>query len=364
MKIKTTPIGDEDVRKELQIVQGNPFAYNDVSESTQRGPLKPKLLTALLGGNDKTHTTKSFVYDEETDTAQLPSGKSYSEFGKDLKKDAAKQKTFAIGSNGLRLNIAPEDYSGRRIPGTNDLMDEAYLLAKMTAKADTAWVLDDELGFAQLLTLDTNRVNGGPFAEYNYYTDITGGARPAKVDMDLQTEATDHIKLQRAEKKALLEEVGRAGESVTAIIEICGDTYFNDRLVIERKESLARDLKGTIDLASMEVNMSAFGSSTFMYDWFKGDQDGIIYINYGAEIINGTKLIADTDAYMIPVGASMFMSREYAPAQTRSYVNTEALKRYSWSREDEFQGVTMWQEENKLFLNKNPRLIRALKNTA
>ena len=360
MDIKVTPIGDDEVRKELQIVQGNAFAYNDVTASTQRGPLKPKLLTALLGGTTSTSMTKSFIYDEITNTAQLPSGKSFTEFGKDLPQDGAKQKTFAIGSNGLRLNVLPADYSERRIPGTNDLMDEAYLIGQLTAKADTAWVLDDELGFAQLLTLDTNRVNGGPFTVYNYYTDITGGARPAKFDMDLGTGATDQNLLIRNQLKALREEVSRSGESVNAFVCICGDTFFNERFLIEQKITFNRELRNELDLASMQIPMSDFGSSTFMYDWFKGMQDGIIYINYGAEILDSTPMIGLSDAYLIPVGANQFMGLAYAPAQTRTYVNKEALKRYSWSREDEFKGMTMWQEENKLFFNKNPRLIRAL----
>ena len=65
---------------------------------------------------------------------------------------------------------------------------------------------------------------------------------------------------------------------------------------------------------------------------------------------------------MIPVGASNFMGIAYAPAQTTDYVNTEAMKRYAWQKEDTFQGYTMFTEENKLFFNKNPRLIKNLVN--
>jgi len=363
MTIKVSGVNDADVMKELSIVQGNPFEYQDVSEGTQKGPVVPKLLTALLGGTEETNMTNVFQYDEETDTAQIPSGKRYDERGKDLKKDDAKQKYFGIPSFGLRVNIAPKDYANRRKPNSTDLMTEADWLAKMTTKADKAWMLHDELGYRDLLVSDVNRIDGGPFTQYNFYTDIIGSGRGAKTSMELDNTSADHIALLRGQKKALQTTLAQYGDSATAIVVICGDTFFEQRLDIERNESLGRPLKSSIDLASMEVDTSDWGSSTFRYDWFKGDQDGLIYINYGAEIISGTKLIADVDGWMLPVGVPNFMGKGLAPAQTRTYVNTEALARYSWTNTNEFQGISMFMEENKLFFNKKPDLIKNLINT-
>lgn len=363
MDVKTSVINGEDVVKEMSVVQGAPWSYQDVSEGTQKGPVIPKLLTALLSTKEETGMTQVFQYDATVDTAQLPSGKAYSMRGKDLPKDAAKMKYFSIPSFGLRANVAPHDYVNRRKPFSTELMDEGYLIAKMTEKVDKAYMLNDELAYAQLLTLDTNRVAGGPFTVYNYYTDIMGTSRPAAANMDLDTSATDHTLLFRNEKKELLTTLAHYGDSASKIIVICGDTFFNQRLDIEKKESFGRELRSQHDFASMEVLMSSFGSGAFQYDWFSGDTDGLIYINYGAEIITGTKLIADTAGYMIPVGVGNFMGITYAPAQTRTYANTEALKRYSWAKEDEFQGWTMFSEENKLFWNKKPDLVRVLVNT-
>lgn len=363
MDIKVSKVNDENVMKELAVVQGNPFEYQDVSEGTQKGPVVPKLLTALLGGYTETNMTNVFQYDEETYTAQLPSGKRYDERGKDLPKDPAKQKYFGIPSFGLRLNVAPKDYANRRKPNSTEVMDEAYLVAKMTEKADKAWILHDELGYRDLLVSDQNRIDGGPFTQYNFYTDIIGSSRPGKADMKLDEAGVDSIPLLRAEAKELRTTLSKYGDGASNIIVICGDTFFEERLEIEMNETLSRPLKTDADFASMQVNMSDWGSSTFVYDWFKGGRDGLFYINYGAEIISGTKLIADTDAYMVPVGVSNFMGIAYSPAQTRTYVNTEAMKRYSWMNENEFQGMTMFMEENKLFFCKKPDLIRALKNT-
>lgn len=364
MKINISDVNDASVRKEMTVMQGNPWSYVDVTASTQKGPVKPKLLTALLGGYDETLMTKMFYYDEETNTAQLPSGKRYDEYGKDMPKDSAKVKYFEVPSFGARANVAPMDWYNKRIPGTTDMMTEAYLVAKMTEKLDTAYMLHDELGFRDLLVSDVNRVDGGPFTQYNFYTDIIGTSRPAATSMELDSSSADHIALFRTQKKELQNTLAKYGDSATAIVVICGDTFFEQRLDIERNESLGRPLKSEIDLASMEVDTSDWGSSTFRYDWFKGDQDGLIYINYGAEIVSGTKLISETTGWMIPVGVSNFMGRAFAPAVVKPYLGQEAMKRYSWMTDDPRQGITLITEENKLFFNKKPDYIRNLKNSS
>jgi len=363
MNIDVSAVNDTDVQKAMTTMQGNPWSYVDVTASTQKGPVKPKLLTALLGGYTETLLTKMFYYDQITNTAQLPSGKRYDEYGKDMPKDTAKVKYFEVPSFGARANVAPMDWYNKRIPGSTEMMNEDYLTAQMADKLDTAWMLHDELCFRDLLVSDVNRIDGGPFTQYNFYTDIMGGARPAKVAMELDDTNADHIALLREQKKELQTTLAGYGDGATAIIVICGDTFFEQRLDIERNESLGRPLKSSIDLASMEVDTSDWGSSTFRYDWFKGDQDGLIYINYGAEIVSGTKLIADTDAYMLPVGVTNFMGMAYAPAVVKPHLGQEAMQRYSWRTDDNRQGVTLIQESNKLAFNKKPDLIRALKNT-
>jgi hypothetical protein len=363
MKINVSSVNDADVKKAMTVMQGNPWSFVDVTSSTQKGPIKPKLLTALLGGYTETLLSKMFYYDQETNTAQLPAGKRYDGYGKDMPKDTAKVKYFEVPSFGARANVAPMDWYNKRIPGTTEMMNEAYLVAEMTKKLDTAWMLHDELGYRDLLVSDVNRIDGGPFTQYNFYTDIMGGARGAKVSMELDSTSADHIALLREQKKELQTTLAKYGDSATAFVVICGDTFFEQRLDIERNESLGRPLKSSIDLASMEVDTSDWGSSTFRYDWFKGDQDGLIYINYGAEIVSGTKLISDTDAYMIPVGVSNFIGIAYAPAVVKPYLGQEALKRYSWMIDDDRQGVTLVTEENKLFFCKKPDLISPLVNS-
>lgn len=358
MKIEQSGI---EFDKALSPAQGSDFEMEDVSPLVARTEVAPGLLTALLGGttNDVFLETNTIKYDELDDTAQLPDGKAFDAYGPDLQKDKARQLIYEVGSFGLRSNVAPKDYANKRTPGTTELMDEAYLLGRMNMKAEKSWAMFEELAFAQLLTLDTNITRGGPQPVYNYYTDILGGARPAKIVMNLAG-AVDHFQLFAEQLDLLETDVEKTNNSMGTAVVICGKAFFNQRLTIEKQEGLARDMRGVLDLQTMGVPVSNFGSGNgkFNYQWFDSF-DGLRYIRYSASIL-GAKMIGDDHAYLIPTGAETFLKRAYAPAQTRTYVNTTAQKRYAWSREHERNGVTMNQESNVLPINVNPQLIRAL----
>lgn len=347
--------------KALSPAQGSDFEMEDVSPLVERTEVAPGLLTSILGGqaNDIFLETNTIKYDELEDSVQLPDGKAFDAYGPDLKKDKARQLIYEVGAFGLRANVAPSDYARKRIPGTQDLMDEAYLLGRMNMKAEKSWMLFEELAFAQLLTLDTNITRGGPQPEYNFYTDIIGGARPAKISMNLAG-SVDHFQLFAEQLDLLETDVEKTMNSMGLPVVLCGKNFFNTRLEIEKQEGLAREVRGPLDLQTMDVPTSNFGSGNglFQYQWFDS-HDGLRYIRYSASIL-GAKMIGDDDAYLIPTGAETFMKRAYAPAQTRTYVNTTAQKRYAWSREHERTGVTMNQESNVLYMNANPQLIRAL----
>ena len=344
-----------DVDKALSVVDGGVYNLEEITPVLERGPVKPGLLRALLNPQFIPMTTDTFKYDEITATAQVPDGKPFSDYGKDLTKDKPRQLRYAIPSFGIRFNVKPEDYSGRRKPGESvEFLTEADVVAAMTTKSQLAWDLFDELAIAQLLTADTNIVRGGPFTSYNFYTDITGGARAAKISMDLLTAATDHEQLFRKQRRLLAQELAKAGDSASQIVVICGDTFFDQRYDIQKNDGLARPIQFGPDLATMPIGELSEGG--FNYAYFDSG-DGLRYINYGSEIIAGQKLIGDDDAYMIPVGASNLMSIGVAPAQTRQYVNTPGLNMYGWSKADDRQGVSMFTESNRLYSYKNPRAV-------
>lgn len=359
MKIEQSN-AEYDINKAMIQTSANGFELEDITPLVQRTEVQPMLLTALLNAevNSDFMQSDTYKYDETNNSTALPDGKPYSGYGPDLTKDHPKTFRFAIPSFGHRFNVRPEDYAGRRKPGTaNDFLTEADVLAAMALKSDMSWAAFDELSIAQLITDDTNIVRGGPFEQFNFYTEIHGSSRPAAIDMDLGTSATEHIELFRKQRKLQAQELARVNDSSSKQIVICGDTFFNERYEIEVQESLARDLKSVFDFASEAIPTTSDGK--FSYDNFTS-HDGLTYINYGAEIIAGTKLIEDIAAYMIPIGANTLLRRVYAPARTRQYVNTQALGMYGWSSVDDRQGVTAWTESNVLYANLNPKSITHL----
>lgn len=363
MKIEQSDIG-HDINKAMVQVQGNGNQLEDITSLVQRTEVKPRLITALLDAqaNTETMSTDTYKYDETKASAALPGGKPYSGYGPDLTKDRPKTFRFAIPSFGQHFNVRPEDYAGRRKPGTaNEFLTEADVLAAMSLKSDNSWGNFDELALAQLITTDTNIVRGGPFESFNFYTEIHGTTRPAAIDMDLGNGALDHIVLFRDQRKLQAQELARVMDSTSNQIVICGDNFFDKRYEIEKQETLARDLRSNFDFASQAIPTMSDGN--FRYDNFTS-HDGLTYINYGSEIIAGTKLVGDEDAYMIPIGAKTLLRKVHAPAQTRQYVNTQALEMYGWSTVDDRQGVSMWTESNTLYANVNPKSITFLTTTS
>lgn len=350
------------MNKAMSASLDNAFEMENVELGVvERFESKPMLLTALFGNStdDVYLETNTIKYDDLQETLQLPNGKTFEAYGDRLSKDKGRQLIYTVGSRGLSYNVAPKDYANKRQAGTNELMTEEYVIAQMLKKSRKAWDLDDELGFASLLTGDTNYEAGGPNAVYDYYNDIYGTARPAKIDMTLGS-ANDHISEFAAIYDQLHEELDNVGGSMTRPVILCGKDFYNSRFDIEKQEGLARDIRGPLDLASMEVPRDNFGSGSgiFQYQYFDS-HDGFRYIRYTASI-KGSKLIADADAYVVPVGCDVLFKRAFAPAQDRENVNTTALPMYTQSKVSNRTGVHVAQESNKLFMNINPKLIIAL----
>lgn len=336
----------------------NVYELEEMTSLMGRTQLKPKLLSALLNPKREYFMQDVYRFDEVTQSLALPNGKSYSEHGKSLTKDRARQLMYEIPSFGLHFNVAPKDYANRRKYGTTDqLMTEADVLAAMASKADSAWELFLELQLAHLITTDTNLLSGAPATQYNFYTDIVGTARGAKVDMDLGGTG-DIISAFRKQRQIQNQELARAKDSASQQIVICGSDFFDKRYEVEKQEGLARPLKSEFDFTSEALPETAFDGQ-WRYDNFKS-HDGLTYIHYGSEIIAGQKLIGDSDGYLIPVGAQNLVGLGYAPAQTRQHVNTVAQEKYGWTKVDDRQGVSVWTESNFLAALKNPRAIQHL----
>lgn len=355
--------GGVPVYKAMSISQGDAFKYEDLGDALEYFKVKPMLLTSLFKGSTKTKNLRGDVYkfDRKYNTVTVPEGKAYSEYGKDIDKNTYNQMMYGVGSYGIRYNVSPEDIDMRREPGTDSLMTVNYLTSEMQEKAENAFGLLDELIYAKCLFEDKNYVGGGPFTEYNYHTDLEGGARASATDMTLGTGTTDtHSENFREQVELLKQNVMTAGQNATSFICICGDTFFNKRAKIEMQLSFFRELRSNLDLASMPIPRMPGSATVFPYANFTGSFDGITYINYGAAIVGGTKLVSDADAYLIAGGVNDWLERAYAPCKTMTYVNTVAQEMYGGTNTDERQGITTYWESNNILVNRRPKFVTHL----
>ena len=356
MKVTHTPI--ESVSKAFDSIEGSGFELTEITAAIHRQPVRPGLLTALIGGSDESMTTDTYVFDKIEKSIVLPGGKSYTESGPDVGKDRAEKHRVAIGSYGLRSNVLPGDVSGRRKPGTQDFLTTADVVADMDEKIQIAWDLSEEMQWASLLTTDTNLTLGGPVPAVDWWVEIEGGTRPTASNMNLGDPTVSHEVLFRKERLLGDQQLMRSGENASGWVVICTEDFFDNRYEIEKNLGLARPLRYGVDLASNllpQIDMGGFKYATF------DSRDGLTYINYGSEIIAGSPLlpVAGT-AFMVPVGTQNLFSAAVAPAQTMSYVNTPGLGMYSWSNQHERRGVTVFTERNVLHTLKNPAAIRYL----
>lgn len=336
----------------------SPFMMEDISSDITRKPLKPGLLTALLTPHRDYKDTSLFSFNVGETTVQLPDGKSFTEIGTvEVEKDRLAKKYFEIPSFNLGYTLTPTDLAGRKKPGSTELMNEEDLIIEMEAKLQLGWELFEELALAELLVNDTNIVRGGPHVQYDFYQELIGEARAPKLDMRLGDVGADHFIRSGEAKDEFEQELRRYGISAERIMVVCGRTYFNARLEIEKQEGISRELSNARDLVSEIVPTMTVGD--FNYQMFES-HDGLIYVKYSANII-GTKLVADENAYMVPIGITEnLIEVVYAPAITRSYVNTTALEMYTWMDSDERAGLTVMNESNRLYANRRPKAIKHL----
>lgn len=359
----TTFDNEFDVQKDLVRAQGDGFQLQDQTPLVNMGNMaSPQLLTVLMGGAQSATNhlnTNVFQYDEKNYVPQVFTGKSFTEKGKDLAKQKAKTRFFEVGSKGVRFNVSVEDYDGKRKAGTNEFLTEADVLADQIAKANQAAMLDMELDFASILTTGKNRVAGGPFTSYDFHTDILGSARPTALTVDYASASVNPAEVIRGEAQAMQNKLLSYGLNANGFIVICGDKYFSAAYEYEQMTTIARELRTTVDLVSQAL--PTIDHKGYRFPNFDSPTSGVTYVNYSANILAGTKMIGDKEAYLIPlISGAPLVEKVFAPAKVRGYVNQPAQEMYSWFAVDDFKGVTGWYERNCLTVLPRPDLIRNL----
>lgn len=326
--------------------------------------VKPTLLTALMSGmtNDVYLTDTKFTYDEVTETMQLPSGKRHDEVGGTrVILDAAKDKNFKVPSFGVSAYLSLADAKQRK-PFSEEKYSIEELTAILQSKMDGTWERQTEIAMAQLLTSDTNYLAGSTSAkEYNFYTDIYGSARPTALDLDLNG-STDPVALLNNAVDKMQEAASLGGVTYSGMLMVCGGDLFDKLFAFEQTQVAAVgtiNLTATLDLEFYGVERSDFGGVDLKFNrrHFTSALTGITYVRV-ADNITGTPMLAASDGYLIPTGASNMFTRVYAPLQHKDYFDRTALQKYSFRNDHDRDGITLHQESNVLYMGRNQAVIQ------
>lgn len=333
---------------------------------TRTAGVNPSFMTALLGGMTENVFQVSDVvrYDEMVQTHQQVAGKRFDEVGGGtVTIDGYKEKYFNTGSYGIQGTTGVADAYGKRKFGEEGSYTIEDRVAELSVKMMGAWTRFEEISFGQLLATDTNYTAGGNASQFNFYTDIVGSARPSATDLLLGGDSDLVINKINDAVDKMQENASKTGTSYQSIMMVCGGTLYDKLLDMEQTIAagvFALDPAKPLDLTAYGVSRSNFEATTnmsFMRRHFTSGLTGVTYVRV-ADNITGSPLIGANVGIMLPVGATNMFTRVYSTILHKDYYNMVALPKYSFMKEHDRTGVTLYEEQNVLYMNKFPELIQ------
>lgn len=352
-------LGRFNISKSVVRDLGDLNSLHDMTQMISRSPNVPDLVSQLLGDSvrEEFGATSTFEHDDETSYVVDVKDKAYTERGEtfDERRDN-KTHLFKIPSFGIQTHIKPSDALRRRVPGTENQLDTVdRLVANDIADIQKSMALFRERALVSTITSGSLYVPNGSVQSYDFYQEYTGvsaGSRPT-VNFDFgDVNAYPREVGEDARNKiadSLLD-----GQTVDGFIALCGKNFFRERITHPKEEQAMVDRSGILGQDPLIQRLDNFTNGR-MYRRYMG-ADEILYVEYTAKV-GGQPLIADDEAYIMPINAGELFVQAYAPAETMQYVNTTAERQYAWRFDDEFSGTKLFYETNTGIYLVNPNSI-------
>lgn len=184
---------------------------------------------------------------------------------------------------------------------------------------------------------------------FNLFTEFGVSQQTIELDMgagdDVRAQA---IAIQRASEQAL------GNEMVTGYRVLCGDTFF-DTLI--QAETVIESLKFQESRLLRNDPRSGFDYGGMVWENYRGRHNGASLMDPDDEA-SGTAFIADGEAYVVPIGTSIFQTY-YAPGDFIESVNTMGLPIYAKMAFDSElnRWVKIHSQSNPLCLCLRPRAV-------
>lgn len=331
---------------------GNLNGLRDVTEEISRIDPMPKLITGMINPSQRFLQTKTFEHDVTVRKNALPSDKAYGERGQMIDaRPVTDTHLLSVPSYGLQAQVRPEDVLRRRKHGTVDqLLAEQEVVAEEKASLMRAWDLFREKSLSHIITTGTSYVPNGTVAAVDFYQEYTGTSRPV-VTFTLSS-TTTHPKLAGEEARRRILDNLNDGEEVSGFVMLCGKNFWSELTTHPMWTQAMIDRSG---LNGQDPLIKRFENFSEQYQMIRF-ADNTVYVEAGG-YIGGSVLIPDDEAYLIPLGVNLF-TEYFAPAETKSYINTVAQAAYMWEVSDEFKGTELYTESNRILVPHNPLLIQ------
>lgn len=241
--------------------------------------------------------------------------------------------------------IRPADIQGKRMPGSTDA--ETLTRVRMQKM--------ENLRMKQALTLEFLRMGaikgiitgGSGNTIYNLYTEFGLTIGDYQKDLALSVDGTEVPALLGSYKRQIEDDLEAGMGLITGWHCYCGTTFFDN-------------------LTSHPKVTDAFQYYTSSQNMLRNDvREGFLYkgimfeeYNSSFSLSDGTasKMVADTKAYLFPVGVPNMFRSYFAPADKLDYVNTMGQEVYMFEYPgDKGKWIDLESESNPLPINTRPQ---------
>lgn len=353
MQVAGQPV---EVTKSLVRDLGNLNGLHDLTPEIAERPNLPTLLSQIVQAqsNQVFLQTNVFEHDFTHYKNFMPSDKAYGERGQVIDaRPVTDTHLHKVPSQGVQAHIRPEDVLRRRKPGTaNELETMEAVVGEDMAAIGRGWDLFKEKAIAHAITTGTLYVPNGTVPSVDFYQEYTGAARPV-VTYTFSNSAV-HPKEKGEEARRRILDNLYEGQTVAGFVAVCSPEFFASLTTHPQWTQAMIDRSG---LNAQDPLIKRFENFAQQYRMVRYADD-VLYIEYAGRI-GGSQIIPAGKAYMMPVGVNLF-TEVYAPAQTKSYINTLAQREYMWRVDSEFDGTKLFSESNVGEFIMNPLLIQEL----
>lgn len=330
----------------LNVFSSNAFSFTSLTDAILKAPFVPGRIGKLGLFREKGITTTTVTVEEKDGRLTLiqsaPRGAVPTHIGS--KKRTAR--LFQATHLARESNIYADEVQGVRAFGSENATDTVEALVR-DRLADLRVAHEVTLEHLRIGALKGLILDADGSTIYNLFTEFNVSQQMGVLTPDAAADGGDSMRNDVVALQRLIEnELG--GEPIQGYAAFCGAHFF-DRLRSDLSITKTLRFADPASLLQQEANIRRFQFAGVNWEEYRGST-GVV------DGVAGTPFVADTEAYLFPLGTSIFTTY-FAPADFIETVNTMGLPMYAkLVNDDELnQFVRLHTQSNPLALCLRPR---------